>query len=63
MDYTEVGTDIRGDNGVLGFWYPIRMCVFDVCVVETDAYTYAVTQPHKVLTQNEMYKKGKYLEA
>ena len=39
------------------------MCVFGVCVVNTDTDTYAGTQLHKVPTHNEQLKKGKYLDA
>ena len=36
---TEVGADLRGDNGVLGFWNTRRMCVFDIHAVDTNADT------------------------
>ena len=59
----EVGADLRGDTSFLSFWYPRRMCVFDIRVVDTDADTYVGTQPHKVLTHHEQCNKVKYLEA
>ena len=40
---TDVGADLWGYTGVLGFWYPRRMCVFDVRVVDTDEDTYVGT--------------------
>ena len=59
----EVGDDLQGDIGVLFFWYTIRVCVFNVHVVDTDADTYVGTQLHKSLAQHERHKKCKYLEA
>ena len=34
---SEVETGIHGDVGVLGFWYPRSMCIFEVIDVDTDA--------------------------
>ena len=59
----EVGADLRGGNGILGFWDTRSMCVFGVRVVDMDADTYPRTQPHKVLKQGEWRKKCKYLYA
>ena len=39
----EVGADLWVDNGVLGFWDPRRMCVFDVHVMDTDSDTFSGT--------------------
>ena len=33
----KVGAYLHGDTGVISFWDPLRMCVFEVNVVETDA--------------------------
>ena len=43
----EVDADLYGDTGVLGLWYPCRMCVFDVNVVDTDAASYYGRHPKK----------------
>ena len=60
---TYFGADILGNTGVLGFWDLIRVCFFDVHVVDMDSDTYTGTQPHKVLKRHEQRKKVKYLEA
>ena len=39
------------------------MCFFGICVVDTDAESYYGKCPHKILSQHERQKKGKYLEA
>ena len=59
----EVGADLWKDTGVLSFWSPRRMCVFDVSIVDMNEDTYVGTQPLKVLKQHDRRKKGKYLEA
>ena len=59
----EVGADLRGGTGVIGFWYPRNIFFFDVTVVETVTDTYLGVQLHYVLTHNERCKTGKYLEA
>ena len=38
------------------------MCVFDICVVDTDVASYDGTQTNKILSQNEWCKKGKFIE-
>ena len=41
--YTEerkVGADICGDTGVLGFWDPIRICIFGIHAVDTGTAYY-----------------------
>ena len=40
MKEREIGTDLCGDILLIGFWYPRRMCVFNVCVVDTDTESY-----------------------
>ena len=60
---TDVGAYLQEYTGVLGFWSLRRMCVSNICVIETNSYTYAGTQPYKVLKEHEQRKKGKYLEA
>ena len=47
--------------GVLGVWDPRRMCVFDVHDVETNAVSYDVRHPHKILYRHKQRKKGKYI--
>ena len=37
-DECEVGADLFGDTGFLGFWDPFSICVFDIHVVE-DTHT------------------------
>ena len=64
--YTEdtcFGADLLGDTGVLSFWDIIRICVFDIHVVDMDAGTYVGMQPHKILKQYKRRKKFKCLEA
>ena len=39
------------------------MFVFDIRVVDTDAESHYGKFPHKILSQHERHKKGKYLEA
>ena len=39
------------------------MCIFGVCVVDTDADSHDGIQPQKILSQNQCCKKGKYIEA
>ena len=63
MQDTEVGADLQGDTDVLDFWDTRIMCVFDLCVVDTDADTYAGTQTHKLLTHHKRHNKGHYLGA
>ena len=40
MEESKVGSELNGDIGVLGLWDPRRMCVFNVCVVDTDLEYY-----------------------
>ena len=46
-------TNICGDTGVLVFWDPCSMCVFGVCIFDTDAHS----------MMGDTHKNGKYLEA
>ena len=39
------------------------MCVFDVHIFDTDRYSYYGRHRHKILSQHERRKNGKYLEA
>ena len=59
VEESEVGVDLRGDTVVLGFWSPLSMCVFDICVVDTDTDYFDGRHPHKILSQHEHRKKGK----
>ena len=34
MKESEVVSDLHGDMGVIGFWYPCRKCFFDIQVVD-----------------------------
>ena len=52
MEDREFGTDLNWDTGVLGLWYPCRMCVFDVNIVNIDAEYYDVRYPLKILSHN-----------
>ena len=38
------------------------MCVFYICVVDTNAASYYRIRPLKTLSQNKWHQKGKYLE-
>ena len=58
-----VGSDLCGDTGILGFWDPSRICVFNVCVVETDTASYDGRHLQKILSKHELRKKGKCIEA
>ena len=51
-----------GDAGVLVFCSPRRMCVFNVCVVDTYVDTYVRINWNKVPKQHDRRKKGKYLD-
>ena len=62
-EVSEVGADLCGDMGVIIFWYPHSMCVFDISAVETDAAYYDGRHPRKIFPQNKQRKKGKYIEA
>ena len=33
---SKVGSNLRGDKGLLGFCDPRMMCVFNICGVDTD---------------------------
>ena len=59
---SEVDAGICGDTGVLVFWDPHSKCVLDVCVFNTDVYSYEGIYPHKTLSQHEWCIKGKYIE-
>ena len=39
------------------------MCIFDICVVDTDTSYYEERHPKKIMSQNERHEKGKYIEA
>ena len=60
---SEVGADLCGDMGLLGFRPPCKMCVFDVHNVDTYAASYDGRRPDKILSQHKWRKKGKYPEA
>ena len=57
-----IDSDLHGDMVVLELLYPIRMCVFDVCI---DIYAASCDgrHPYKILSQYERRKKVKYIEA
>ena len=57
------GANLHGDTGVIGFWYPRRMCVFGVRAVDIDSASYGGKHPHGILYQHERRKKGKYIES
>ena len=59
----KVIADLCGDTGVLGFWASNIICVFDVRVVGSDAGFYDGRHPHKILSQHEWRKKGKYIDS
>ena len=42
---SEVGSDLHGYMGVVGFWAPCRMCVFGVHGVDTDKESYDGRHP------------------
>ena len=62
VEEIKFGTDLHGDIDVLGFWYLPRMCVFDVCNVDTYKASYQGKHPQRILYQYKRHKKGKYLE-
>ena len=56
---TEVDDYICGDTGVLGLWDLCRMCIFDVCIVNTDKLYYEEKNPHQIMSQQDQNKKYK----
>ena len=58
---SKVGADLARYKGVLGFWDPRWMCVFKICIVDTDVASYDWRHSHKIASRHDRYKKGKYL--
>ena len=48
MEESNVGTDLHGDTGVIGFWYSCCMNFFNICVFDTDAVSYDGRHIHKI---------------
>ena len=60
---SEVFSDLHGGTGVIDFWDHRRMYILNFIPVDIDTASYDEKHPHKILSQNEQRKKGKYLEA
>jgi hypothetical protein len=54
--------DDRGDVGVQGFWRRGHTAIFDIRITDTDATSYLLSSPSKILATQEKAKKRKYLE-
>ena len=48
---------------MFGLWDPQRICVFGVCDVYTYSESYGKKHLHRILSQHEKRKRGKYIEA
>ena len=59
----KVVADLCGDTRIIGFWDPLRVCVFGILIFDTDADSYYGRHPQKIMSQNNQQKKGKYIEA
>ena len=51
------------DLCVRGFWEPQTEALFDIRVVDTDAWSYRAHSPYDVSGLAEVQKKCKYLQA
>ena len=51
------------DLSIRGVWQPLTVALLDVCVVDTDAQSYASRTVDAVLCSAEQEKKRKYLAA
>ena len=58
-----VGDEARGDVLVHGFWQHARGTIFDSCICDTDARSYANTSSDKVLERASKEKVQKYKQA
>jgi hypothetical protein len=58
-----LGSNARGDLYIHGFFDRGIGCIIDIRVVSLDAPSHISTDSHKVLQQNEIAKKAKYLDA
>ena len=60
-DKINIISDLCGDTGVLGFWDPPRLCVYDVHIVNTDLESYDGRYPHHIQSQNAWQKRANIL--
>ena len=58
-DESKVGADLHGDTVAIGFCAPLRMCFFEVCVVDTDKSDYYGKQPQKNPVSSQAAKRVK----